>query len=365
MKKFKDIIREFNEYPPTTADEKKFLKIHSTNVVDYPIKNKNGLPFRDDSIKAPGPQHNKRATYEPPQEPTTVYKSANEEVDIAEQANKDSSYPVTYEKGTMDQNHEVRHANLDLTKSPDYKSEGPYSDTSGRTRYPERTKKLVREHPLHKEMKDKGYRLKEYGTHGTSMFGKTYDTAGKLVKDAGKKKGVNEAFEKMDTESLKARHKRFSDSLMRSPNATNSSTSSHLDILDMHDELTKRGVRVEYPKHKLFDVERAADKRKASKVSKKMTQESLMNVDVDSGEIFESNDIMSLLAIISDTDNSAEVFFEGAEDSVVIDKELADMLLAAYAELDEDDQDDFEAMLSESEEDFGQCVDFAYNMLNE
>lgn len=78
MKSFKKLVKEFYSYPPTTDDEKKFLDIHKVQVVDYPVKNDQGLPFRDDNIKHPGLQHKKPASYEPPHEPTNVYKNIND-----------------------------------------------------------------------------------------------------------------------------------------------------------------------------------------------------------------------------------------------------------------------------------------------
>jgi len=76
MKTFKSLVNEI--YEPNTPDTGKFINMHTIRTFDYPVKNDHGLPFRDDRIKAPGPQHKKPATYEPPHEPARVYKSANE-----------------------------------------------------------------------------------------------------------------------------------------------------------------------------------------------------------------------------------------------------------------------------------------------
>jgi hypothetical protein len=37
-------------YLPKSGDEQEFEDKHTINVVDYPVKNENGLPFRDTSI---------------------------------------------------------------------------------------------------------------------------------------------------------------------------------------------------------------------------------------------------------------------------------------------------------------------------
>jgi hypothetical protein len=170
MKTFKQLVSEIYDYPPITADEKKFIDIHTTSVVDYPVKNEHGLPFRDDRIKAPGPHQNKPASYDPPKEPATVYTKANEDVNLVELLGIDAS------------------------------------------------------------------------------------------------------------------------------------------------QISEDGL-------------------------------------------FESNDILSLLAVVADTDTTSELFFEGSEEGLVIDREIAELLLHVYSELDEEDQAVFEAALTESNESFDRVVD--------
>jgi hypothetical protein len=88
---------------------------------------------------------------------------AKEEVELTEDYSK---YPMTYNKGPMDSSRKTIHTHLDLTKSPDY------SSGRGAPTTPERVKKLVREHPKHKEMLAKGFTLSTYGEHKRPTFGK-------------------------------------------------------------------------------------------------------------------------------------------------------------------------------------------------
>ena len=178
MKTFKQLVSEIYSYPPTTADEKKFIDLHKTSVVDYPVKNDHGLPFRDDRIKGPGPHQNKPASYDPPKEPSTVYTKANEDVDLTELLGIDAS------------------------------------------------------------------------------------------------------------------------------------------------QISEDGL-------------------------------------------FESNDILSLLAVVADNDTTSEIFFEGSEEGLVIDREIAETLVQIYSELDEEDQATFEAALTESNESFDRCVDFCLEAIKE
>jgi len=178
MKTFKQLVSEIYDYPPTTAGEKKFIDIHKTSVMDYPVKNDHGLPFRDDRIKPPGPHQNKPASYDPPKEPTQVYKKTNEDIDLTELLGIDAS------------------------------------------------------------------------------------------------------------------------------------------------QISEDGL-------------------------------------------FESNDMLSLLAVVADTDTTSEIFFEESEEGLVIDKEIAELLLHVYSELDEEDQAAFEAALTESNESFDRVVDLCIEALEE
>jgi hypothetical protein len=93
---------------------------------------------------------------------------------------------MTYNKGPMDSSRKTIHTHLDLTKSPDY------SSGRGAPTTPERVKKLVREHPKHKEMLAKGFTLSTYGEHKPPTFGKVV------------KEGVNlDSFSETDLEEMK------------------------------------------------------------------------------------------------------------------------------------------------------------------
>jgi hypothetical protein len=92
-----------------------------------------------------------------------VNKLAKEETETSKPYSK---YEMSYEKGVSDESHRVVNKHLDLTKSPSYQK-GEQITT------PQRVKKLVHEHPDHKEMKDRGFRIKKYGEHSDSMHGKT------------------------------------------------------------------------------------------------------------------------------------------------------------------------------------------------
>jgi len=108
---------------------------------------------------------------------------AKEEVELTEDYSK---YPMTYNKGPMDSSRKTIHTHLDLTKSPDY------SSGRGAPTTPERVKKLVREHPKHKEMLAKGFTLSTYGEHKPPTFGEVV------------KEGVNlDSFSETDLEEMK------------------------------------------------------------------------------------------------------------------------------------------------------------------
>jgi len=47
-----------NGYTPKSGDEQKFVDKHHIDVVDYPVDNKDGLPFRDDSNTKTAKQNN-------------------------------------------------------------------------------------------------------------------------------------------------------------------------------------------------------------------------------------------------------------------------------------------------------------------
>lgn len=85
-----------------------------------------------------------------------------EDVQLTEDHKK---YPVSYEKGMADKSHHVMNTHLDLTQSPDY-TPGEKTPLS-----PARVVYLVKNHPKHKAIKDRGFHLKKYGQHSSSMWG--------------------------------------------------------------------------------------------------------------------------------------------------------------------------------------------------
>ncbi len=55
----------FNKgYTPKSGDESKFVDKHTIAVVDYPVDNKDGLPFRDDSLNSKSAKENNPASYD-------------------------------------------------------------------------------------------------------------------------------------------------------------------------------------------------------------------------------------------------------------------------------------------------------------
>jgi hypothetical protein len=52
-----------NGYTPKSGDESKFVDKHPIAVIDYPVENKDGLPFRDDSLNTKTAKENDPASY--------------------------------------------------------------------------------------------------------------------------------------------------------------------------------------------------------------------------------------------------------------------------------------------------------------
>ncbi|MCX6783417.1 MAG: hypothetical protein NTZ20_05565 [Candidatus Levybacteria bacterium] len=52
-----------NGYTPKSGDEKVFVDKHHIDVIDYPVENKDGLPFRDDSSPHKTAKENNPASY--------------------------------------------------------------------------------------------------------------------------------------------------------------------------------------------------------------------------------------------------------------------------------------------------------------
>lgn len=252
MKTYKELVSEIYDYPPTTADEKKFIDLHTTNVVDYPVKNEHGLPFRDDRIKGPGPHQKKPASYDPPKEPSAVYTKANEESDLTEKKLPSMHIFVNPIGGGR---HEV------LTLSHDVEADHPSKPGT----------------PL-----EPGHILSDKDVKTLQESGHT------IAQEADMEEEVN---------------------------------------------LTE-----------LLGIDAA---------------------QISEDGLFESNDILSLLAVVADTDTTSEIFFTESTEGLVIDKEIADLILSVYNVLDEEDQDIFEAALTESNESFDRVVDLCLEAVSE
>jgi hypothetical protein len=228
MKKFKELVNEI--YEPNTPDEAKFINMHTIKTFDYPVKNDHGLPFRDDRIKAAGPQHKKSATYDPPKEPAAVYTKANEEV-VDEKT---------------------------LTPAEKRKRE-------------EVAKAIERDNPKMPMPMKMAIATK---------------TAKRVAEDTAELRlllGLNPSAQSSD-------------------------------------------------------------------------------------QVFETNDILSLLKVVSDNDSVAEIFLEddnSASEGLIIDKEIADVILRAYEDLDEESQENFEFALTDGNSGFDHCVDFAMKFIEE
>lgn len=328
MKKFKALVAEIYDYPPTTKDEKEFINIHTVKSFDYPVKNEHGLPFRDDRIKAPGPQHKKLATYEPPKEPTTVYTKANEEVEQVDEAGMSAST--------------IKHkTNISKMRPEEFANHPHYNKMSD------------------KELQSMAWRH-GYGGPGTS--GHDYYVN-------KRKKGMNE---EVDLEERKLPSMTI--------HITPASYGKH-EVLDMsHDVEAKHpstgndlspgdSISPEYIKKlKSMGHDVQVVKEEVDTIAELSELRSLLGVDpnVQSiDETFEYDDMLSILALISDTDKEVEIFFEESEEGLVIDKEIADILLDVYENLDEESQERFEAALTLSNESFDYCVDFCSEVLKE
>lgn len=308
MKTYKELVSEIYDYPPTTADEKKFIDLHTTSVVDYPVKNEHGLPFRDDRIKGPGPQHKKPATYDPPKEPTAVYTKANEEV-VDEGKAEDDAVKAYLAKG------------------------------------------------------------------GKVTVGKTKNAKGiEYMRGMSRQKGSSAAAKMSYKEEAELSEKKLPPMHIY----VNPVGGGRHEVLTMsHDVETdhpsKPGTPLE-PGHVLSD----SDVKKLENSGHTVAQEADMEEEVSLTELlgidatqisedglFESNDILSLLAVVADTDTTSEIFFTESTEGLVIDKEIADLILSVYNVLDEEDQDIFEVALTESNESFDRVVDLCLEAVSE
>ena len=332
MKKFKELVAEIYDYPPTTKDEKEFINMHTVKSFDYPVKNEHGLPFRDDRIKAPGPQHKKLATYEPPKEPTTVYTKSNEEVEQVDEAGMSAST--------------IKHKTNISKMSPEE----------------------FANHPHYNKMSDKELQSMAW-RHGYGGPG----TSGHDYYVNKRKKGMNEEVD-LKEKKLPSMH------IYVNPIGGGKHEVFNMSHDVDADHPSKPGTPLE-PGHVISDgdVKKLQDSGHTIAHESEMEEEvniiaelselrSLLGVDpnVQSiDETFEYDDMLSILALVSDTDKEVEIFFEESEEGLVIDKEIADILLDVYENLDEESQEKFEAALTLSNESFDYCVDFCSEVLKE
>lgn len=253
MKTFKQLVSEV--YKPNTKDEADLIGKHVIKVFDYPVKNKNGLPFKDDSIRAPGPQH-KKAPYHPPEQPAQVYQQTNEEEELTVNGRpygKWPNYHMTYEKGPWDESHQVVLKSLDMRNSKEWisKEKSRYHDEDG-PGTPQRVTHLVKNHPEHKEMLERGFRVKEYGVHAPSMHGKTI-SEGYTPDTLEEAKHVIKAYADRPTDDLLDMHSRWKGSIENLPKKGTYATYGHAIDKEFYirKALEQKGVNVEKPKHPL------------------------------------------------------------------------------------------------------------------
>ena len=67
-------------YRAHNPDEQRFVDKHIPSVIDYPVDNKDGLPFRDDSLDVSGPANKTPASYDKGKD-EDVYESKQEIID--------------------------------------------------------------------------------------------------------------------------------------------------------------------------------------------------------------------------------------------------------------------------------------------
>lgn len=67
-------------YRAHNPDEQRFMDKHIPSVIDYPAENKDGLPFRDDSLGTSGPANRTPASYDKGKD-EDVYESKKENID--------------------------------------------------------------------------------------------------------------------------------------------------------------------------------------------------------------------------------------------------------------------------------------------
>jgi hypothetical protein len=391
MKKFKELVAEIYDYPPTTKDEKEFINMHTVKTFDYPVKNDHGLPFRDDRIKAPGPQHKKLATYEPPKEPTTVYTKANEEVEQVDEAGMSAS-TIKHKTNISKMSPEefANHPHYNKMSDKELQSMawrhgygGP--GTSGHDYYVNKRKKGMNEEveQVDEASKEDDDKVKEYIEKGGKVtVGKPRSAKGiSYMKNMSRHKGSSPAAKMAYKEEVDLKEKKLPSMHIY----VNPIGGGKHEVFNMShdvdaDHPSKPGTPLE-PGHIISDgdVKKLQDSGHTIAHESEMEEEvniiaelselrSLLGVDpnVQSiNETFEYDDMLSILALVSDTNKEMEIFFEESEEGLVIDKEIADILLNVYENLDEESQEKFEAALTLSNESFDYCVDFCSEVLKE
>lgn len=382
MKTFKDLLSEIYSYPPTTPDEKKFIDIHTIKMFDYPVKNSDGLPFKDEKIKQPGTQHKKPASYDPPKEPTDVYKKVND-------LNKRIKYKVDEEVEQVDERTLLpktihvtpggygTHYVLDMAHDVDVE----HPSNPG-------TKLSPGDKVSEKDMNDlmsKGHEVKVVNEEkseddAVSDYFKKGGTVKKLkprvakgisyMRNMSRTKGTSPGA-KMQYRSSKT----FSE-VMSYINERKNNRNEDVEWVE-EKKLTPAEMKKREEVAKAIERENpsmpkpmkmAIATKTAKRVAEELNLDELLGIDpsqINEEGIFEYNDVLSLLAIASDNDSEIELFFEDSEESLLLDKDVCDLILSTYSELDEESQAKFEYALQESHKGFMYCVDFANTLQEE
>jgi len=103
-----------------------------------------------------------------------IFESLSEEDD----SNPYRNYKMTYERGAWDKNHDVVLTTLNLKDSSEWRETNPErpsfpGDDDYKSMNPQRLKYLIKHHPDHIKMLEKGYRISKFGEHVPSKWGKT------------------------------------------------------------------------------------------------------------------------------------------------------------------------------------------------
>ncbi len=349
MKKFKELVNEI--YEPNTPDEAKFVNMHNVKTFDYPVKNDHGLPFRDDRIKTAGPQHKKPATYDPPKEPATVYTKANEEV-VDEGKAEDDAVKAYLAKGGK-----VTVGKTKNAKGIEYMrgmSRQKGSSAAAKMSYKEEAEIIEKKLPsMHVYVTPTGA-----GKHEVVTL--SHDVEADHPSKPGTPLEPGHTLSDKDVQALKkSGHTVASDTELDEKTLTPAEMKKREEVA--------KAIKREHP-----GMPMAMKMAIATKTAKRVAEETAelrllmgLNPESDINEAFETDDILSLLQVVSDKDTVAEIFLEEGEDGLLIDKEVADILLAVYESLDEESREKFEYALTESYAGFDYCVDFSVKFLEE